>query len=77
MTKNTLGDLNGYLFEQMARLSNEELKGEALVEEMNRSKAITEVAKNIIQNGNLVLQGMKAIDDRMDANAKLPKMLEG
>ena len=77
MTKNTLGDLNGYLFEQMARLSNEELKGEALVEEMNRSKAITEVAKNIIQNGNLVLQGMKAMDDRMDANAKLPKMLEG
>lgn len=77
MTKNTLGDLNGYLFEQMARLSNEELKGEALVEEMNRSKAITEVAKNIIQNGNLVLQGMKAIDDRMDADAKLPKMLEG
>lgn len=74
---NTLGSLNDHLFAQLKRLNVEDLKGEALQEEISRGKAISEVAKNIIQNGNLVLQGMKMMDDRMDADARLPKMLEG
>ena len=75
--KNTLGDLNNHLFMQLERLGDEDLKGEKLIEEINRGKAISEVAKNIIQNGNLVLQAKRMMDDRMDADAKLPKMLEG
>lgn len=74
--KNTLGDLNNYLFEQLERLNNEELRGEALQEEMARSKAVGEIAKNVIQNGALVLQANKFKDDRMDANLET-KMLEG
>ena len=76
MTKNTLGDLNGYLFEQMERLNNDELTGEALQEEINRSRAIGDVAKSIIQNGNLVLQARRFADDRFDAGPT-PRMLEG
>jgi hypothetical protein len=75
--KNTLGDLNNHLFAQLERLSDEELKGEKLNEEINRARTITLVSKEIISNASLVLAAQKTIDTRMDANTKLPKMLEG
>lgn len=76
MTKNTLNDLNNHLFAQLERLSDEDLKGEELQEELNRSKAVSDVAKNIVSNGNLILQAHKFKDEKMNADAKLPKMLE-
>lgn len=75
--RNTLGDLNNHLFMQLERLNEENLKGERLTEEINRARAVSDVASKIIANGSLVLEGQKFIDDRMDANRKLPKMLEG
>lgn len=74
--RNTLNDLNNHLFAQLERLSDEELKGEELQEELNRSKAVSDVAKNIVSNGNLILQAHKFKDDRMDANNQLPELLE-
>ncbi|QQT10832.1 hypothetical protein [Staphylococcus pasteuri] len=74
--KNTLNDLNNHLFAQLERLSDEDLKGEELQEELNRSKAVSDVAKNIVSNGNLILQAHKFKDDRMDANNHLPELLE-
>jgi hypothetical protein len=74
--KNTLGDLNNHLFAQLERLGDEDLKGEKLEEEINRSKAVTSVAKEIISNGNLVLSAQKMVADSMSADAKVPKMLE-
>ncbi|MBE9439725.1 hypothetical protein IM146_04925 [Staphylococcus epidermidis] len=76
MTKNTLNDLNNHLFAQLERLSDEDLKGEELQEELNRSKAVSDVAKNIVSNGNLILQAHKFKDERMDANNHLPELLE-
>lgn len=75
--KNKLGDLNNHLFAQLERLSDEDLKGEQLQEEIDRTKAVTTVASKIIENGSLMLDAKKLVDDRMDANTKLPKMLEG
>lgn len=75
--KNTLGDLNNYLFLQLERLDDDELTFEDLEAEIMRSKAITDVAARIIQNGDLVLRAKKMMDDRMDADLTLPKMLEG
>jgi hypothetical protein len=75
--KNTLGDLNNYLFAQLERLDDENLKSEELEKEINRTKAITAVASQIISNGSLVLEAQKLNDDKMNANLKLPKMLEG
>lgn len=75
--KNTLGDLNNHLFAQLERLSDEELKGDHLKEEIDRSKAVMGIAKNIIDNGSLTLEAHKFMDDRMDADTKLPTMLEG
>lgn len=75
--RNTLGDLNNHLFAQIERLGDEDLKGDKLKEEMERAKSISIVAKQIIENASLVLDAQKLIADHIDANAKLPKMLEG
>lgn len=75
--KNTLGDLNNHLFAQLERLGDEDLEGEKLQEEMARAKTISIVAKQIIDNASLVLDAQKLMDDRMNADAVLPKMLEG
>lgn len=75
--RNTLGDLNNHLFAELERLSDENIKGDKLKEEIERAKSITQVATKIIENGSLVLQAKKMMDDRMDADTKLPKMLEG
>ena len=77
MRNNTLADLNNHLFAQLERLSNENLKGDKLIEEINRAKAINQVATQIINNGSLVLDAKKWWDDRWNADAKLPEMLEG
>lgn len=54
--KNKLKDLNDHLFAQMERLSNEDLSGDQLKAEIDRSKALTNVANSIISNGQLVLK---------------------
>lgn len=77
MIKNTLGDLNGYLFEQLERLNDEDLDEDMLKTELRRSKSVAEVAKQIIENGKLVLDAQKFVDKRDGADNVLPKLLEG
>lgn len=74
--RNGLTDLNNHLFEQLERLNDDELKGEALKEEITRSKTIEDVAKQIINNGRLVLDSQKFIDDRLNVDKELPDMLD-
>ncbi|RAS90889.1 hypothetical protein A6E22_32290, partial [Bacillus cereus] len=57
--RNTLGDLNNHLFAQLERLSDEDLVGDKLVEEIERARSITSVANQIISNGTLVLNAQK------------------
>lgn len=63
--KNKLEDLNNHLFAQIERLSDEDLTGEKLTQEVARTKAITSVASNIISNAGLVLDAHKALGDNL------------
>ena len=74
--KNKMTDLHNHLFAQLERLSDEELNGDGLKEEIERSKAVTAVAREIIANGSLVLKARRAIQDR-EIGEELPPMLEG
>lgn len=73
--KNTLNDLNNHLFEQLERLNDEDLKGDDLQQELQRSKAVSSVAQNIINNGSLVLEAQKFRDEALNTNVELPRLL--
>lgn len=76
--KNTLGDLNNHLFAQLERLNDEDIKGEALQEEITRAKAVTGIASQIISNANVVLQAKKLQAETLGRDkTDMPKMLEG
>ena len=57
--KNGLIDLNNMLFERMEALSDENLKGKKLKEEIDRAKSMSDLAKDIISTGALVLAAQK------------------
>lgn len=77
--KNTLTDLNNHLFAQLERLGEEDLKGEKLEEEISRAKAISNIATQVISNGNLVLKAKTFIYEYGggdDGEKKMPPMLK-
>ena len=74
---NTLLDLNKKLFEQLDNLSKKNITSEELEKEIARSESMIKIANVIISNGDLALRAAKFKDDMMNADNKLPKMLEG
>jgi hypothetical protein len=56
-------------------LSDEDLKGEDLVEEITRARAVCEVAGQIVANGKLVLEAVKVADE-LPGIKKIPLLLE-
>ncbi len=71
--KNTLTDLNNYLFESIERLNDDDLTDEQLEKEIKRSEAVQKIAKTIIDNGTLALQAKKHMDEYGNGeNVELP-----
>jgi hypothetical protein len=73
--KNKLSDLNNHLFEQLERLNDDDLTGEDLTGEIIRAQAMCNVATQIISNGRLVLDAVKAAD-QYPGIEKMPLLLE-
>lgn len=73
--KNTLTDLNNALFEQLERLNDEELAGEKLEGEIDRSKAMTDVADKIIANATLQLEGAQFVASQGGRNNKIGRVM--
>lgn len=61
--KNKLTDLNNHLFEVLERLNDEDLKGNELKAEVDRSRAISGIAKEIINGGKLMLDAQSKLQD--------------
>lgn len=54
--KNKLSDLNNHLFAELERLGDDELTGDALITEIEKAKAISNVSSQIISNASLQLK---------------------
>jgi hypothetical protein len=63
MAKTDLVSLNEYLFAQLDALSNPDLTGEELEQEIERSRAIQGIAKTVIDGANVALQAQKHMDE--------------
>ena len=72
--KNKLIDLNDHLFSQLERLNDEEIKGDQLRQEIDRSRAVSDVGKQIIANARLALDA--EIAQREYTKFNKPEMVE-
>jgi len=60
--KNKLTDLNNYLFEQLERLNDDDLTSEELEVQLKKTKAVTEVSQNIINNAKQMVDSFKFME---------------
>ena len=74
--KNKLIDLNDHLFAQLERLGEEDLTGDKLTGEIDRSKALTSVAGSIIDNAKLCLDAERVRHEVLGNTKPMPAMLE-
>lgn len=76
--RNTLADLNDILFEQLERLSDDELTDEQLQTQLKRTDQVVKVSEQIIANGELAFKAIQHKDKYYGTGGKqLPPMLEG
>ncbi|MDO8940877.1 MAG: hypothetical protein Q7U98_17115 [Methylicorpusculum sp.] len=71
--KNKLQDLNNHLFAQLERFSDEALNPDQLANEINRGKAISGVAQQIIATGHLALEAQERLSENQISH--LPELL--
>ncbi len=71
----TLLALNNYLFGQMEKLSDGNLEPAKLKDEIERAKAMSNIARDIISNAKLALDAARVVKGEGIKNADMPKML--
>lgn len=67
--KNTLADLNNYLFEALERVNDDSLSDEELDREIKKSETVQRIANTVIDNASLSLKAQMYFDEyRFDEN---------
>ena len=61
--KNTTEDLNNHLMSLIEEMNDDSMSDEQIEKTVRRSKAISDVARTIIENNRLVLDASKAVTD--------------
>lgn len=69
---NTMGDLNNHLFAQLERLGDETMDADQTKMEIERARAMTGIAQQVIANANTVLRAAEFSDM---SGRETPKML--
>ena len=72
----SLNALNDHLMERIEWLTDRDIKGEELEDEIKRSEAVVKVSSQIITNANLILRAQMAADNSPSGKLKLPSMIE-
>lgn len=71
--KNTLNDLNNYLFEAIERINDDSLSTEEVEVEVKKADTITKIAKTIIDNTSLAFSVKKHFDEYgIEKDYKIP-----
>lgn len=74
--KNKLSDLNNHLFEELERLSDEDLTDDELKSEIERARSITSISSQIINNATLQLKAVELQLEYGSDNVGLRGLLE-
>ncbi|TIM09164.1 hypothetical protein [Mesorhizobium sp.] len=81
--KNRITDLNDHLFAQMERLAEDDLTGEKLEAEVQRTEAMVKIADMIVDNARLGIQAATLVANHGDRFRKdlpmlsAPKEIDG
>lgn len=75
--KNKLSDLNDHLFAQIERLGDTDLSGDDLTTEINRSKAMAQIATQIVNSAKITVDAMKLLSRDGSAETGIIKNLIG
>lgn len=75
---NMMGRLNGYLFDELERLSALDVgDADAVRSEIARSKAIEGLAQATVNNANVILRVSELRCEYSNARFQMPKQFEG
>lgn len=75
--KTKMSDLNRHLFEQLERLNDIDLKGDDLKAEIDRSKAMAQIATQIVNGAKTTIDAMKLVSKGELHDAKMLTNLIG
>lgn len=70
--KNKVEDLRNHLFAELERLGDESLEGDALVQEVTRARAISEVAGRVIESAKAENDYLKIVGGERSGSGFLP-----
>lgn len=74
--KNKLTDLNDHLFTALERVNDESIDSEELRDEINRARSVANIAREVIQNARIVLEGEKYKREWRAVGNEVPEMFK-